>query len=191
MKAQTANPRYKTESGSIVLEVAVKTSRQLFNERDPAPFRERDLDEKFVSYLVSAVQEFSLQTKLKIHLLTADPTDLTEAHAQTIREAIRTYFEYEALLSQSRLRGRLRTGRSFALIGFTTLFVCLTASEFINSLELGVGFSNILSTGFVIIGWVAVWHPIESLLYGWRPIREQRQYYEKIAKIDLEISLSE
>ena len=81
---------------SFVLELALKTSRQLFNERNPAPFRERDLD---------------------------------EAHAQTIREAIRTYFEYEALLSRSRLRGR--------------------------------------------------------------PIPEERQYYEKIAKIDLKISLTE
>ena len=35
--------RYKIDDGNIVIEVAIKNSRQLFNERDPAPFRERDL----------------------------------------------------------------------------------------------------------------------------------------------------
>ncbi len=39
----------------------------------------------------------------------------------------------------------------------------------------------------IIIGWVAMWHPIEALLYDWWPIREQRQYFDKIALMDVEV----
>ena len=53
--------RYKREKANVIIEIGVKNSRQLFNERDPAPFRERDLDPQFVIYLVSAVEEFPLQ----------------------------------------------------------------------------------------------------------------------------------
>lgn len=44
-----------------------------------------------------------------------------------------------------------------------------------------------MSVGLIIIGWVAMWHPIEALLYDWWPIREQRLYFEKIADLDIEV----
>src|SRR5688500_16273157 len=38
------NGRYRREVNKVIIEVAVSSSRQLFNERDPGPFRQRDLD---------------------------------------------------------------------------------------------------------------------------------------------------
>ena len=45
--------RYKIEKDNVIIEVSIKNSRQLFNEHDPAPFRDRDLDQQFVTYIVS------------------------------------------------------------------------------------------------------------------------------------------
>lgn len=149
--------RYKHEDEAIIIEVGVKNSRQLFNERDPAPFRERDLDYEFVSYIVSAVEEFSVRTKMKIRILTSDPTDLTAANGLTIREAVKTYFEYESSLSKLKLRKSHRTARYFFLIGTLTLFVCLNISQFLTTQKAYPKLADILSVGLVITGWVAMW----------------------------------
>lgn len=187
MSSENNLERYKRENENIIIEVGVKNSRQLFNERDPAPFRERDLDQQFVTYIVSAVEEFPLRTKMKIRILTADETDLKLENSLIIREAIRTYFQYESKLAKSNLRKRHRTARYFFLIGIFTLFVCLSLAQFISSIKFAPALAEIVSVGFVIIGWVAMWHPIEVLLYDWWPIRERRLYFDKIAALDMEV----
>lgn len=191
MTTEQKNSRYKFEKENIIVEVGVKNSRQLFNERDPAPFRERDLDPKFVIYLVSAIEEFPLRTKIKLRILTADESDTTPENSLTIRVAIQKYFQYESELAKAKLRKHHRTDRYFFLIGFFTLFVCLSLAQFISSVKLAPAITDIVSVGFIIIGWVAMWHPIEALLYDWWPIREQRLYFDKIGTLDVEVTLAQ
>lgn len=180
------NDRYRRENGAVVIEIAVKNSRQLFNESDPAPFRERDLDDDFVTYVVSAIQEFRVQTKMKLEIFMTDEDDKL-IDRNVIREAIRTYFEYETKLARSNLRKRLHMARFFFFMGFATLFVCLSIAHFIVSLKLNSPAADIVREGFVISGWVAMWRPIEVLLYDWWPIREQRKFYDKISKLEVSI----
>ncbi len=179
--------RYKHENNNIIVEVGIKNLRQLFNERDPAPFRERDLDPQFVIYLVSAVEEFPLRTKMKIRILTAENEDLSSENSHAIQDAISAYFKYESTLAKSKLRKRHRTARYFSLIGLITLIVCLSLAQLIDSVKLVPRITNIASVSLMIIGWVAMWHPIEALLYDWVPIREQRQYFDKIASLGVEV----
>jgi hypothetical protein len=53
----SVHPRYRIEDGRSCIDIRLKSSRQLFDGRDPAPFRERDLDEDAIEYIVGAVQE--------------------------------------------------------------------------------------------------------------------------------------
>jgi len=52
--------RYKHAEGKRWIEVRIKSAQQLFDARDPAPFRERDLDDDFVEYILSSVSEFRI-----------------------------------------------------------------------------------------------------------------------------------
>ena len=168
--------RYKMENNIIIIEIGVKNSHQLFDERDPAPFRERDLDPQFVTYLISAVEEFSLRTKMKIRILISDFEDLKSIKILAIQDAINAYFRYESNLAKTKLRKQNRTARYFFLIGFITLIISLSLAHYIDSIKLAPAISHIATASLLIIGWVAMWHPIEALLYGWWPIREQRKY---------------
>lgn len=178
--------RYRRENDQIVVDVAVKNSRQLFNERDPAPFRERDLDENFATYILSSVQEFPLSTPMKIQIVIRDESD-RDVDQTTLREAIQAYFVYESRLTQAKLRERLRVGRWFFAIGLFTLFTCISISQFLGSLESGSKVWSIAREGFVIIGWVAMWRPIELFLYDWWPLRQQRMFLEKVAGMNVNI----
>ena len=188
MKPENNTDRYKREQDSLVVEIAVKNSRQLFNDRDPAPFRERDLDPQFVTYLVSTVEEFALRTKIKIKIHTLDNDDLSSENSLIIKEAIHSYFKYESQLAYSTLKKKLRTARFFFMVGIFTLFICLSLAQLVGAMKTAPpAIVEIISVGLVIIGWVAMWRPIESLLYDWWPIREKRLYFDKIALLEVEV----
>jgi hypothetical protein len=124
---------------------------------------------------------------MKIRILTSDKDDLSLEKILTIQEAIRAYFLYESTLVISKLRKRHRSARYFFLIGLVTLIICLSLAQLIDSLKVLPRLTNIASVSLMIIGWVAMWHPIEALLYSWWPMREQRQYFDKIAKLNVEV----
>jgi len=86
--------RYKHEHGKHWVEVRVKNPLQLFDARDPAPFRERDLDEDFVEYIVSTMREFSHKTPVKIliHIQGKESKDLPH---DEICAAIQSYWAYQ------------------------------------------------------------------------------------------------
>lgn len=185
MSSEQKTERYKYEKENIIVEAGVKNSRQLFNECDPAPFRDRD--PQFVIYLVRAIEEFPLRTEMKIRFLTSDDDDLKPENSLAIQDAIRAYFCYESVLVIAQLRKRNRTARFFFLIGLVALVACLSLSRLIDSIKVAPQVSSNASVGHIIVGWVSMWHPIEALLYGWWPMREQRLYFDKFAATAIEV----
>ncbi len=189
MYEQLERGRYLRENGQVIIEVAVKKTWQLFNERDPAPSRARDLDENFVTYVVSSVEEFPLKTPMKLKIIVAEETP-QEINNEDLYAAIRAHFIYAARLSQGKMRKRLRVGRYFLVVGLLVLFACLGIAQLIISKHNDTGLAVIAREGFTIIGWVAMWRPIEVFLYDWFPLREKKLYLEKIATLDIDLSFS-
>lgn len=95
--------RYKHAEGKRWIEVRVKSSQQLFDARDPAPFRERDLDDDFVEYILSSVREFAISSSLKI-VIYVEENESKDLPKDSIREAIRSYFAYKIDLQRGGIR---------------------------------------------------------------------------------------
>lgn len=178
--------RYLRENGQVVVDVAVRSSRQLFNERDPAPFLERDLDDDFAAYVLSSVEEFPLGTPMRLRISIQEEAE-GALEQKTLREAIRSYFTYEAKLMGGKRRKRLRIGRWFFLVGVVALSVCLGIAQLLSALEQRSRVWGIAREGFVIIGWVGMWRPVEVFLYDWWPLREQERYLMKVAGMDIDV----
>jgi len=64
--------RYRVEGGRSCIDLKVRQSRQLFDTRDPAPFRERDLDADAVEYLLAAAQEIPRKRPLAVVVMVSD-----------------------------------------------------------------------------------------------------------------------
>jgi hypothetical protein len=175
--------RYHFEDGRALIEVRVKKPRQLFDVRDPAPFRERDLDDELVEYILSCAEEFSAKQEFKIvvHLTeVADP----ELHASAISSAVSQYFSFEADLKRRQLTHVLRTAQFFLLIGLSTLFICLGVAHSIDDSKWP---QAILREGLVIFGWVAMWRPIELVLYDWWPHWGRVKLLRKLATSPVQV----
>lgn len=164
-----------------MIEIRLRELRQLFNTLDPSPFHERDLDPAAEEYLVSAAREIGARpSKLLLHL----PAATADDEAAGAVTAIRHYFEYRSRHTRQQLRLLLGRGAISLLIGLAFLVACLT----LRRLLVGLNDSGmtILSEGLLILGWVAMWRPVEVFLYDWWPEWGRRKLFDRIARMQIE-----
>lgn len=91
-----------------------------------------------------------------------------------------------AAYQQKRLSEQLATVRREGLHtlrkGMVFMVLCMAISAAtVNATFLPELMRDLVSEGFVIAGWVALWHPMELLLYEWWPVRRDRKLYHLIA----------
>ena len=174
----SAPTRYRVEDGRWCIDLEVRHSRQLFDTRDPAPFRERDLDADAVQYLLTSAQEIPRARPMAV-VVTISEEPEPRLPAAVIVEAVRSHFLYEGEQIERRLREHLRRGQLILGVGLTALVVFLTLAELASSLPLGQA-REIVREGLVITGWVAMWRPLEVLLYDWWPLIDERRRVQRI-----------
>jgi hypothetical protein len=177
--------RYRHAEGKRWIEVRIKSAQQLFDARDPAPFRERDLDDDFVEYILSSVREFALSAPIKIviYVEESEPASLPK---DTIREAIRSFFNYKIDIQQGELRSFMKYAQMFFVIGLLVLMACLGLAQNIE-VPNPPGLIGILREGIVIFGWVSIWKPIELILFDWYPHYEKLRVYRKLLTTEIDI----
>jgi hypothetical protein len=181
--------RYRVEDGRSCIDLRVRQSRQLFDGRDPAPFHERDLDDDAVAYLLGAAQEIPGKQPLKIVVTISEEPEPRLA-ADVIVAAVRGHFGFEGEQVERRLREHVRRGQMTLGVGLTVLVVFLTLAEFTVSLPAGP-LREILREGLVITGWVAMWRPLEVLLYDWWPLIDDRRQIRRILEAPVSIRYDE
>jgi hypothetical protein len=157
---------------------------QLFNSLDPSPFYERDLDQDAEEYIIDSADEYPLgyPLRLVIHL----PADQMGAQVD-LKQAVHNYFAYRAEETRRRLRFFFRDGRIQLVVGLLFLFVCILVRQVV--LAVGHGLTaTIVDEGLYIVGWVAMWRPLETFLYDWRPLRHRARLCAKLAQIPMVVS---
>jgi len=175
-----ANPKHHPPAAAKI-EININRLSQLFNSLDPSPFHERDLDQDAEDYIIGSAEEIALPRPLTliIHL----PIDQApESGTLDLREAIHNYFAYRAAHERRRLRMLFRDGRIALVIGLGFLFCCVVLRELAFSFG-NVVASDIFGEGMLIIGWVAMWRPLEIFLYEWVPIRRRCRILEKLSQM--------
>jgi len=170
---------------SSIIEMRLNQPQQLFNSLDPSPFHERDLDPDAEDYLVDSVDEFPLKTPLTlvIHI----PADQIQPDAlDGLGQAIHNYFAYRRNETRRRLRFFFRDGRIALVVALAFLLVCIVLRQL--ALAFGQGLpSQIVDEGLYIVGWVAMWRPLEIFLYDWRPIWHRYRLFAKLAEIPIDV----
>lgn len=174
----TTPTRYRVENGRSCIDLNVRQSRQLFDTRDPAPFHERDLDVNAVEYVFAAAQEIPRKEPLAIVVTISEEPD-PRLPPDVIVEAVHHHFTYEGEQVERRLRQHVRRGQIILTVGLTVLVAFLTLAQLTLSLPAG-HLREILREGLVITGWVAMWRPLEVLLYDWWPLIDERRLVRRI-----------
>lgn len=170
------------------LDLRLRELAQLFNSMDPAPFLDRDLDRDAEEYIESWAMEHPAGSRFHITLhlqqwpSQPDPEPL-------ITNAIHNFFGFKVELARRELRQLLSRGRTSLIIGLCFLAVCLAAANAISRSASG----DLLVIGresLTIIGWVAMWRPVEIFLYDWWPLLRRRRIYQSLARANVSVATS-
>lgn len=178
--------RYRREGRRTLIELRLRSTRQLFDARDPSPFRERDLDDDAVEYLVSAAEEIPAREALTLHLCFSDEPLPHALDTDTLVTAIRQHFAYEIARTRRQMRHNVRFAQAGLAAAAVLLGGCVSLAGLLESR--GEGFAwRMLREGIVILGWVALWRPLESLLYDWWPLAARLRVLRRIERASIEV----
>lgn len=170
-----------------IIELQVEKVGQLFDTLDPLPFRERDLDREAEDYIVSWARELPRHAAIRI-LVHMPAAEASGEHAHILGQAVSRYFGYRANVMSNDLKELFRIGRYSLLIGLAVLGICVASGSFLMRLRPAGPFGSFLNEGFIILGWVANWRPIEIFLYDWWPIVRRRNLFRRLAAAEVVIS---
>jgi hypothetical protein len=72
------------------------------------------------------------------------------------------------------------------VLGLAFLALCLLANEAFAATAASPRIERIAKAGLIVAGWVALWRPMEIVLYDWWPIARQRRLYERLGRMPVE-----
>ena len=172
MKTAPLKSRYRLENGQPILDVRVESMEQLFDNRDPAPFRDRDLDPTLVEYLIDGARDLAgSPLRVEIWLGTSPTGDVSQA--------IRAYFQHEIDRTNRRRREQVRAGLIALSIAIAVVIALIAVAEVVERRVIGT-LGTALREALVISGWVLMWRPIEVLVYDRITWRRDRRILESI-----------
>lgn len=110
---------YREEEGTYLIEIKLNQLQQVFNSLDPSPFLDRDLDDNAENYIINSVDEFPLNTPLKLVFYL--PSQEQNNARNLLPSALHNYFDYRQQGEQRKLRTIWRQGRISLIIGLSFL----------------------------------------------------------------------
>jgi len=166
------------------IELELHEANQLFNSMDPSPFVDKDLDGDAEEFIVNWAQEYSHGEPLSLtihleHMPAQDPTGL-------MSEAVHNFFGYRANLNRLEFRRLMAQGQTSLVVGLAFLAGCLA----IRNLLLGnvvSPWAGLAREGLTIVGWVAMWRPVQIYLHDWWPLWRRGRTLTKLSRMPVEV----
>ncbi|MFG1348502.1 hypothetical protein [Xanthobacter autotrophicus] len=168
------------------IEIRVERVSQLFNMLDPFPFRERDLAPEAEAYIVAWARELPRRAPVRI-VVHLPETEAATPEAQGLPEAMRHYFVDREAAVSGELEELFRIGRLSLAIGCAVLAFCLGVAGLIGEGAFSRNLAGFAAEGLLILGWVALWRPMEIFLYDWWPIARQRSLFRRLAAAEVAV----
>jgi hypothetical protein len=170
------------------IEVRVGEIRQLFDSMDPAPFRERDLDPKAEEFIVDSARELRRHAPLGLVVRLSRAAGAPEDVA-ALPQAVREYFAERAVATRAQLRRLLRLGGWSLLIGVAFVAAANLLGDAVGELAgryTKYEYGRLLHASVVIGAWVALWRPLEILLYDWWPILGEARLFDRLGAMHVQ-----
>lgn len=168
---------YRREGETWQIDLQLERLQQLVNRLDPAPFPGRDLDPAAERYILDAARELPAGEPLALTLWLPE-AELTAENLERVNAMVRHYFEWEAETAQRRLREHLHAAWRTALAGLLFMALCMLVRNLLQPID------NLLAhtaaEGLLVIGWVALWRPLEMFLYDWWPLRREARLMRRL-----------
>lgn len=164
------------------VEIRIDSLPQLFDALDPAPLRARALDGNAERYIVARVGTHRPTEPL---LLLVHLPESLRVHAADAADAIREHFRRAHAQGELSFRRRLRMGGRTLAVALAVLTVTFGLRNLLSDVE-GRTLAKGLGEGLLILGWVAMWRPVEILLFEHWESHLDHEVRERLTSIPIE-----
>ena len=168
---------------AVTVELRIDRVARLYNVLDPSPFQEKELDPAADDYIVGSAEDLGSRP-MRLAIMLPD-AELALPEAQQVPASIRHHFVLRHDSERRRLRNMWWRGRTSLLIGLAFLAICLVARNLLAGSSSAV--AHIVAEGLLIVGWVAMWGPLDIILYGWWPIYSRCKLLARLSRLDVEL----
>jgi len=175
------HPRYRLEDGKPCVDVRIASLDHLFDNRDPAPFRERDLDPALVEYLQAISHDLPGRDGFRL-VFWLERT----CQPGVVEAAYRAHFEHALGRLEHRRRRARRAGQIALLFGAGLIILLMSLSQLaVEAVPGSLGAA--LREGLVISSWVVLWRPVELLIYDWIPVWDERRIMRRLLAAPIDV----
>lgn len=181
-------PEYAEENGSILIDVHISSMDQFYNLLDPSPEEEKDLDEETETYIRNAVEDLTPEERKRARIVLYLCPNLYQNSTtrKQMEQAVTANFAYRLYHENRKYAFALERGRRYLLRGLIFLVLCLVISSVFTRIFEQNDVNLALDQSFVIIGWVALWKPVEFYLYDRRDLLDDLAVLEALTAMPVE-----
>lgn len=161
----------------LVLETVAEASETTI----PLPLPYRKLNAEVLEYLEDVAQQMPKGEKARI-VVYLPMEEIQPGLEQRVNKVLDIY--QDARLAKLKREEKRALGASLSALtwGFAFMLVCQIIGVLGNFPEHPT-LTNTISEGFLVLGWVALWKPFETLLFEWRPSVQRRKLHECMAEM--------
>lgn len=164
------------------IDIRIRSLSQLLNGLDPAPLPKRTLEPGAESYILGCAGKHRLTESLR--LLLHLPESL-RSHAPALAVAIPEHFRRAHAQGERAFRRRLRIGGVALAIALVVLAGSVALRSLLRDADGGAVVRG-LEEGLLILGWVAMWRPVEILLFEHWESHRDHDLLERLSSIPVE-----
>jgi len=161
------------------IDIRIQRADQFFDTLDPSPFHEKALSRDTEDYIVGYAGEYGGAEPLR--LIVHAPLSI-EPQAVEVICAIHAHFQFAYEHCRRQYRRRMRIGRTLLVVGVAVLVTALLLRALLGALGERPMFAAI-GEGLLILGWVAMWRPVEILLFERFENHQNRALLQRLAQI--------
>lgn len=163
----------------LVLETVAEASETTI----PLPLPYRKLNAEVLEYLEDVAQQVPKGEEARI-VVFLPMDEIQPGFEQKLNKVLDIYGD--ARLEKLKREEKRALGASLSALawGFAFMLVCQIIGVLADFPEHPT-LTNTISEGFLVLGWVALWKPFETLLFEWRPSVERRKLHERLADMPI------
>ncbi len=177
-----------TDHSTEVLDLYLNDINHFFQDPQIDPFLGENIGASGVNRLIDAMNARSRRDRnigtVAVHLPDAE---IVPGLEERLTAAIADYCDAQIGVASQKKREVRLAGLTALRIGLVCWAICLAISVLFEKLLADRLLGRLLGEGFIIAGWVCLWHPAELLLYEWRPHARAVKRYKQIKSMDIRL----
>lgn len=182
MKKEILERYERTDSGTVIIDIAAEKVEDLYNNFDKqSNFLKKDLDEELSDYLTDSAKELGKEPFL-IRITLASVLDASKA--EKVKNSFRNYFLYMKELEKRKMAGMARTSLILLAVGVVILTLSILMNQQNEAWQSVIG--SVFAEGLTVAAWVSLWEALATFLIEWIPHKKRLRLYERIARSEVQ-----